>query len=72
MRGEDWEFRREARRCRFAASQAQRRQEQRMLSGFARFYEALAGNDNDMSSEMPDRARRQDQSVQSNAETSGR
>lgn len=69
MRGEDWEFRREARRCRFAASQAHRQQEQRMLSGLARFYDALAGSDNYIPPETSDLAGRQDNSLPGNTDT---
>lgn len=42
MPAEDWELRREARRCLFEATRAANQNEKRMLDGFARFYTALA------------------------------
>jgi hypothetical protein len=42
-KGENENWRREAQRCRTSASQTQRLEEQRMLAGFARFYENLGG-----------------------------
>ena len=45
MTAEDWELRREARRCLYSASQAQTVREQEMLQGYARFYDALAAGE---------------------------
>jgi hypothetical protein len=42
MKGEDWELRREARRCHYAASIAPTEGARRMLEGYARFYSTLA------------------------------
>lgn len=42
MPAEDWELRREARRCLYQASQVGTPSERRMWDGFARFYLALA------------------------------
>lgn len=42
MAAEDWEFRREARRCTYSAERAETPGARRMMQGYARFYESLA------------------------------
>ena len=44
MAAEDWELRREARRCTYSAHQAETPGGRRMMMGYARFYSALAEN----------------------------
>lgn len=44
MAAEDWELRREARRCVYAAHQAATPSARRMMQGYAKFYETLAEN----------------------------
>jgi hypothetical protein len=55
MDGEDWELRREARRCAFASLSAGSAREKRMFDGLTRFYESLAASAHEAPEKEPDR-----------------